>query len=98
MARKTKSEVEEVIQPQDGIAIEGAAGLPHNHRLRAEKLVEMGEAEDPDGLISPELIADTKDRLEREAKAAEEAAKQAEAEAAGETENSVETDGSEKEA
>lgn len=86
MARKTKAEVEETAPAQDGIATEGASGLPHNHRLRAEKLVEMGETEDPDGLISPELIADTKDRLEREAKAAEEAAAQAEAEtASGET-------------
>jgi hypothetical protein len=50
----------------DGVAIEGAAGLPHNHRLRAEALVAKGKAEDPDGIISPELIADTKERLARE--------------------------------
>ena len=71
MARKTKSEVEATAPEIEGIATEGASELPHNHRLRAEKLVEMGETEDPDGLISADLIANTKDRLEREANAPE---------------------------
>jgi hypothetical protein len=68
MAAKKKSGSE-----FEGIATEGASELPHNHRLRAEALVARKATEDPDGLISPELIADTKDRLDREAKAAEKA-------------------------
>lgn len=47
--------------------------LPANHRLRAEALVGAGKDEDPHGHVSRELIADTKDRLEREAAAAKEA-------------------------
>lgn len=53
-------------EAESGIATEGASGLPHNHRLRAEKLVELGKIEDPDGIIEAELIADTKERLSRE--------------------------------
>jgi len=53
-----------------GIAIDGEHGLPLNHRLRAERLADEGKKEDPGGLISPEVIADAKDRLAGEAKAA----------------------------
>ena len=59
----------------DGVHLYGEGGLPLNHRLRAEALVAAGAAEDPDGLIGPELIADTAKRLAAEAaEAAEEAA------------------------
>lgn len=47
-----------------GIALYG--DLPLNHRLRAEALADAGATEDPDGLITPELIADTAARLEAE--------------------------------
>lgn len=43
---------------------------PLNHRLRAEALAAAGEAEDPDALISPALIADAKGRLDGQAEAA----------------------------
>jgi len=55
--------------------------FPANHRLRAEALVRAGLDQDPHAHVSPELIADTKDRLEREAQAA----KDAEAKAAKDT-------------
>ena len=57
-------------EAENGVAPEGASGLPHNHRLRAEALVSGGKSEDPDGVITPELIADTKERLAREESAA----------------------------
>jgi hypothetical protein len=72
---------------EDGVYLTGAAELPVNHRLRAEELVARGAAEDPDGIVSPELIADTAARLQAEAAAAqvkadaEAAAAQAEADA-----------------
>ena len=46
---------------KDGVAME--AGLPANHRLRAEALVANGKTEDPGGIISKALIADTKERI-----------------------------------
>lgn len=47
---------------KDGTAMSGA--YPLNHRLRAEALCKDGKTTDPDGLISAELIADTKARLD----------------------------------
>jgi hypothetical protein len=55
---------------QNGTFLAGAAGLPANHRLRAEVLVAAGKAEDPDGIITEELIADTAARLNAEKAAA----------------------------
>ena len=54
--------------PNTGVALDGH-DLPVNHRLRAEALADMGKDEDPANLVTPELIADTADRLERERKA-----------------------------
>jgi len=54
-----------------GVALYG--DLPLNHRLRAEALADAGETEDPDGLITPELIADAVGRLAAD-RAAEEKA------------------------
>lgn len=54
---------------ETGVALDG--DYPHNHRLRAEAMARDELAEDPDGLISPELIADATRRLEAEARAAE---------------------------
>jgi len=51
---------------EDGVNV-SADGLPLNHRLRAEALVQRGATEDPEGVISKELIEDTKARLEAEA-------------------------------
>ena len=51
-------------------------GLPFNLRLRAEALVAAGKDGDPGERVTPELIAMTADRLERE-KAAEEEARAA---------------------
>jgi len=51
---------------EDGVHLYGEGGLPLNHRLRAEALVAAGEKKDPDGLISPELIADTAERMAAE--------------------------------
>jgi hypothetical protein len=56
------------VEPESGIAIDGD-GLPVNHRLRAERLADAGKDSDPGGVISDELIADAKERLERERKA-----------------------------
>lgn len=53
---------------ENGIAIDGD-GLPVNHRLRAEALVDAGKDEDPGGMISPELIENTRERLEGEREA-----------------------------
>lgn len=71
MARaKVTTEAESVVEERfPGIATEGASGYPHNHRLRAEAFVADGIETDPDGLISDELIADTRARLEAEAAA-----------------------------
>jgi hypothetical protein len=55
-------------EPETGIAVDGE-GLPINHRLRAERLAESDAEEDPLGEVSPELIADAKDRLARQDKA-----------------------------
>ena len=50
-----------------GVAMAGKH--PLNHRLRAESLAKHNANSDPDGMVSDELIADTKKRLERETKA-----------------------------
>lgn len=55
-------------EPETGVALDG--DYPLNHRLRAEALAAEGKSEDPGGLVSPELIADAGERMER-AKAAE---------------------------
>lgn len=52
------------IEEGTGIALDGN-DLPINHRLRAERLALDGKDEDPGGIISPELIADASDRLDR---------------------------------
>src|SRR5215213_4226322 len=57
------------IEADTGIALDGE--YPINHRLRAERLVRKGEESDPDGVISDELVANTKGRLEAEDRAAE---------------------------
>lgn len=72
---------------KDGTAMNGL--YPLNNRLRAEALANEGKTEDPDGIIEPDVIASTGERLEREAKAAKDAedaaaAEQAEAEKAAE--------------
>jgi hypothetical protein len=54
---------------EDGVALHN--DYPVNHRLRAEALADAGETTDPDALISDELIAATKDRLDRERAEAE---------------------------
>lgn len=55
------------IDPDTGVALVG--GYPLNHRLRAEALAQDGKAEDPDGVVSPELIADASARMKRDAQA-----------------------------
>lgn len=42
---------------------------PTNHRLRAEALARARRKTDPDGIVSPELIADTAERLRAEREA-----------------------------
>lgn len=64
------------IREEDGVYLAGKSALPVNHRLRAEALVALGKTKDPDGIISEELIADTKKRLAAEAKAADAASKE----------------------
>jgi len=54
---------------KEGVALAGK--YPLNLRLRAEALATDGKAKDPDGLASDELIASTKDRLDRERAEAE---------------------------
>lgn len=49
---------------EQGFAMLG--DYPLNHRLRAEALATAGVATDPDGAVSDELIAATKDRLAQE--------------------------------
>lgn len=57
------------------VAMQG--GYPLNFRLRAEALAADGKATDPESLIEDDLIADAAGRLEREKKAADEAARNA---------------------
>ena len=76
MAHKEKEIDATGIRLADGVQLEGESMLPHNHRLRAEVLAKRGSKVDPDGLITPELIADTADRLANES-AAEKPAKPA---------------------
>ena len=76
MAHKEKEIDETGVRLADGVQLEGESMLPHNHRLRAEVLAKRGSKVDPDGLITPELIADTADRLAKES-AAEKPAKPA---------------------
>lgn len=57
------------VREEDGVHLAGRSELPANHRLRAEALVALGKHEDPDGIITDELIADTKARLKAEAAA-----------------------------
>lgn len=52
---------------EDGVYLHGEGDLPLNHRLRAEALAVAGLEEDPEGLISEELIAGTAERLAVEA-------------------------------
>lgn len=47
--------------PETGVALAG--GYPVNHRLRAEALFKAGKEEDPDAIVSNELIADAGARL-----------------------------------
>lgn len=56
------------VDEETGIALDGH-DLPLNHRLRAEALADAGETSDPADTVSPELIADAADRLERERRA-----------------------------
>jgi hypothetical protein len=56
---------------ETGVATYGE--FPLNHRLRAEALAKAKLEKDPDGIVTPELIVDAGERLEREAKAEEEA-------------------------
>lgn len=58
-----------------GVAMQG--DYPLNSRLRAEALAQAGKATDPDALITDELIADAADRLQREAAAEQQAARNA---------------------
>jgi hypothetical protein len=51
---------------EDGVFLDGH-DLPLNHRLRAEALVAAGLDKDPGGLIEPERIAETTERLRAEA-------------------------------
>lgn len=81
-AEAATDEVETTAPPRrhekTGVAMDG--DYPHNHRLRAEALARDEKTEDPDGIISPELIADAKARLER-AEEARQRAEEAEREA-----------------
>jgi len=54
-----------------GVAMDG--DYPANHRLRAEALAADNKVEDPDNIVSPELIADAADRVEAEEKARKDA-------------------------
>ncbi len=54
-----------VYDTETGVAQRGA--YPLNSRLRAEAIAQAGESEDPDGIVTPELIADAAIRLDREA-------------------------------
>jgi hypothetical protein len=56
---------------ENGFALEGS--YPANRRLRAERLFDDGEDEDPDGVLTPEDIAAAGERITR-ARSAEEAA------------------------
>jgi hypothetical protein len=67
-----------MVDAATGVSLDGH-GLPINHRLRAETLVEQGKDEDPAGEVSAELLANTKERLDRQAVADAELAKAAEA-------------------
>lgn len=58
-----------LVEADTGIALDG--DYPVNHRLRAERLAEEGKDSDPGGVISDELIAATKERLEGDKRAAE---------------------------
>lgn len=66
-AAQAQPEAEEVVQTappktaDDGNPLDGK--WPHNHRLRAEALARAGKEKDPDGLIAPDLIADTAQRI-----------------------------------
>lgn len=55
-------------QTEAGVAMIATANgeYPANHRLRAEAMARAGVTHDEDGLIGDDLIASTKDRLERE--------------------------------
>jgi len=53
---------------ENGVALDGH-DLPVNHRLRAEALADAGKDKDPGDMVSPELIAETADRLATERKA-----------------------------
>jgi hypothetical protein len=59
----------------NGHELDGEHSLPINHRLRAEALAKKGRKSDPGELISDELIAETRERLDAEKKAEEELAK-----------------------
>jgi hypothetical protein len=61
--------------PETGFAMMG--DLPVNGRLRAEALARSGATTDERGIVSDELIAATKDRLEREDAEAERLAEEA---------------------
>jgi hypothetical protein len=52
-----------------GVAMHG--DYPLNTRLRAEALSDAGQHDDPDGLVSPELIRDAGARLQAERAEAE---------------------------
>lgn len=66
---------EAVVVRETGVAMHGE--YPLNSRLRAEALAGDGKGEDPDKLVTPELIADAADRLAREKAEADKAAKAA---------------------
>lgn len=65
-------------EAETGIAIDGD-GLPVNHRLRAERLSDAGDEQDPGGMIAPDLIADAGQRLEAQRAADDKALAAAEA-------------------
>lgn len=68
MADETPTETAPpAIIAETGVAMDG--DYPHNHRLRAEALAKAGEASDPDGIVTDELIADAGERIEREEEA-----------------------------
>jgi len=53
-------------EAETGVALSTEGGLPLNSRLRAEALAKAGAEKDEEGLVSPELIAETRDRLQAE--------------------------------